>query len=163
MTAAIPTYNSGWATEIALDVQWSHATAPLARVILIEAPDASLSSLVGAIDLADSMGPGIVSMSFGSAEGSWTASADPAFGAASMTYLGAAGDSGAGVEWPAVSAHVVAVGGSTLTYTGSGARSEVVWSGTGGGISAYVPAPAYQTGRSPAWARGPTAPCPTFR
>jgi hypothetical protein len=36
------------------------------------------------------------------------------------------------------------VGGTTLTYTG-GARSEVVWSGTGGGVSAYVATPSYQS------------------
>ena len=149
MTAITPTYESGWATEIALDVQWSHATAPQARIILIEAPDASLNSLVGAVELANSMGPGIVSMSFGAAEGNWTGSLDSSFGAAAMTYLGAAGDSGAGVEWPAVSSHVLAVGGSTLTYSGSGARSEAVWSGTGGGISQYVAAPGYQTGAVP--------------
>jgi hypothetical protein len=149
MTAAAPGYNSGWATEIALDVQWAHATAPLARIILIEAPDASTTSLRAAVALANAMGPGVVSMSFGAAEGSWTASMDSTFTAAAMTYVAAAGDAGAGVNWPAVSAHVLAAGGSTLTYTGSAARSESVWSGTGGGVSAYTPTPAYQTSAVP--------------
>ncbi|MEC5216219.1 hypothetical protein RCH09_001162 [Actimicrobium sp. GrIS 1.19] len=144
-----PAVDAGWATEITLDVQWAHATAPLARIILIEAADASLNSLLGAIKLANAMGPGVVSMSFGANEGSWTASVDSAFTAAGMTYLAATGDSGAAVSWPAVSPNVVAVGGTSLTYSGSGARSEVGWSGTGGGISAYVPTPAYQTNAVP--------------
>lgn len=90
LTGTAPAYNSGWATEITLDVQWAHATAPLARIVLIEAADASLNSLLGAVKLANAMGPGVVSMSFGAAEGNWTASVDAAFSAAKMTYLAAA-------------------------------------------------------------------------
>ncbi len=149
MTSAAPAYDSGWATEITLDVQWAHATAPLARIILIEAPDASLNGLLGAIKLANSMGQGIVSMSFGATEGSWTASVDSAFTGTGMTYLAATGDLGAAVSWPAVSPNVVAVGGTTLTYTGTGTRSEVSWSGTGGGTSQYTAKPSYQTNAVP--------------
>ena len=149
MTATAPAYNSGWATEIALDVQWAHATAPLARIVLIEAPDATLNSLLGAVKLANAMGPGIVSMSFGATEGNWTASVDSAFAGVNMSYLAATGDSGASVQWPAVSPKVLAVGGTTLTYSGSGARSEASWSGTGGGTSLYTPTPAYQSNTVP--------------
>ena len=149
MTGTAPTYNAGWATEITLDIQWAHATAPLARIVLIEAPDASLNSLLGAVKLANTMGPGIVSMSFGAAEGNWTSSVDSVFTGAGMTYLAATGDSGAAVSWPSVSSNVVAVGGTTLTYSGTGIRSEVSWSGTGGGISAYTATPAYQNNTVP--------------
>ena len=149
MTSAAPAYESGWATELALDVQWVHATAPLARIVLIEAPDPSLNSLLGAIRLANAMGPGVVSMSFGTLEGNWTASVDSAFNGTNMTYLAATGDSGAAVSWPAVSPKVIAVSGTTLTYNGSGARSEVVWTGTGGGVSAYTAVPSYQTNAVP--------------
>ena len=145
MTATAPAYNSGWAMEITLDVQWAHATAPLARIVLIEAPDASLNSLLGAVRLANQMGPGVVSMSFGAAEGNWTASVDSAFTGKNMSYLAATGDSGSGVSWPSVSSNVLAVGGTTLSYSGSGARSEAAWSGTGGGVSAYTALPSYQT------------------
>lgn len=144
MTATAPTYDSGWATEIALDVQWAHATAPLARIVLIEASSSSYNNLLGGIKLANAMGPGIVSMSFGGSESSGTSSAESAFAASGMTYLAATGDSGAAVSWPSSSAKVLAVGGTTLTYTG-GTRSEVVWSGTGGGVSAYVATPSYQS------------------
>jgi hypothetical protein len=149
MTTAVPPYESGWATEIALDVQWAHATAPLARIVLIEAADASLNQLLGGVKLANAMGPGVVSMSFGATEGNWTASVDAAFKAPNMTYLAATGDSGASVSWPSVSPAVLAVGGTTLTYSGSGVRSETGWSGTGGGMSAYTPTPAYQNSTVP--------------
>ena len=145
MTSKAPAYNAGWATEIALDVQWAHAIAPMARIVLIEAPDATVSSLTGAIALANRMGTGVVSMSFGAQEGSWTASADAVFTTSGMTYLAATGDSGVQVCWPAVSAHVLAVGGTTLTYGSGAGRSEVAWSGSGGGVSAYTDRPSYQT------------------
>jgi len=149
MTASAPAYDAGWATEIALDVQWAHATAPMARIVLIEAPDASLNSLLAAVGLANSMGPGIVSMSFGSAEGNWTASVDSVFTGSNMSYLAATGDSGTGVQWPAVSTHVLAVGGTSLSYSGIGARSESAWSSTGGGISSYTAVPGYQNSSVP--------------
>lgn len=145
MTASAPSYDAGWATEIALDVQWAHATAPLARIVLIESASASYSDLLGGVRLANNLGAGVVSMSFGGSETSSTSAVDSVFAGANMTYLAATGDSGAGVAWPSVSAKVLAVGGTTLTYSGAGARAEVVWSSTGGGVSAYVATPAYQS------------------
>ncbi|MFG6465127.1 S53 family peptidase [Roseateles sp. BYS87W] len=153
LTATAPAYDSGWATEIALDVQWAHATAPLARLVLIEAPDASVTSLSNAVSLANRMGSGVVSMSFGANEGSWTSSYDSVFSGSGMSYLAATGDNGAAVSWPSVSTKVLAVGGTTLTYSGSGTRSEVTWTGTGGGTSAYVALPSYQSGTIGGYAR----------
>ena len=149
MTSTRPAYDSGWATEIALDVQWTHATAPLARIVLIEVADSSYDTLLSGVKLANAMGPGIVSMSFGGPESSGTTASETTFSQANMTYLAATGDSGAGVSWPAVSAHVLAVGGTTLSYSGSGMRSEVAWSNTGGGVSQYTPTPAYQSSAVP--------------
>jgi subtilase family serine protease len=149
MTAAAPPYEAGWATEIALDVQWAHATAPLARIVLIEAADPSLNSLLGSIKLANAMGPGVVSMSFGTNEGNWTSSVDAAFSGVNMTYLAATGDWGSQVMWPSVSSKVVAVGGTTLNSVGNGTRSEVGWTLTGGGISAYTATPSYQASNVP--------------
>jgi subtilase family serine protease len=153
LTATAPAYDSGWATEIALDVQWAHAIAPLARIVLIEAPDASVGSLSNAVALANKMGAGVVSMSFGAAEGSWTSAYDHVFATAGMSYLAATGDDGTQVLWPSVSSRVLAVGGTTLTYSGSGTRSETTWSGTGGGTSAYVALPSYQSGSIGGYAR----------
>ena len=95
--------------------------------MLIEAANASISELGGAIALANAMGPGVVSMSFGAAEGSWTPGQDSLFGATGMSYLASTGDNGSQVNWPSVSAKVLAVGGTTLTWSGSGTRSETVW------------------------------------
>ncbi len=145
MTTTAPAYDSGWATEIAIDVQWAHATAPYARIVLIEAPDGSVSTLYAAVQLANQMGPGVVSQSFGAAEGPWTSGYDALYDASNMTYLAAAGDAGAQVVWPAASAHVLAVAGTSLSYSGSGPRTETVWSETGGGVSAFVATPPYQS------------------
>lgn len=142
-TATAPAFNAGWAEEIALDVQWVHATAPLARIVLIEAPNNLIPSLLSAINLANAMGPGVVSMSFGGTEGNWTSSADSSFSSADMTYVAATGDSGAEVNWPSVSSQVLAVGGTSLNSF-SGSRSETSWSRTGGGVSLFVAAPEYQ-------------------
>ena len=84
MTASAPAYDSGWATEIALDVQWAHAIAPLARIVVIKAPDASVNGLSNAVKLANNMGPGVVSMSFGANEVDWTSSFDTVFTAAGI-------------------------------------------------------------------------------
>lgn len=149
MTSTAPAYDSGWATEIALDVQWAHATAPMARIILIEAPDASLGSMSSAIRLANAMGPGIVSMSFGAGEGSWSGLLESSFSGTNMSYFGATGDWGSQVMWPSVSPRVVAVGGTSLSYTGTGPRKEVGWSSTGGGVSLYTAAPSYQNSSVP--------------
>lgn len=144
LAAKAPAYDPNWAVEIALDVQWVHATAPLARIVLIESANASLNELGAAVQLANSMGPGVVSMSFGGNEGAYVSSFDYLFKQTGMTYFAATGDNGYGVSWPSVSPTVVAVGGTSLNYSGTGSRSEITWAGTGGGISAYEAAPSYQ-------------------
>lgn len=144
MTTVAPAYDEGWAMESALDVQWAHATAPLARIVLIEAPDTMSGNMVSAIKLANAMGPGAVSMSFGAPEGGWSLNLNSAFNGMNMSYYAATGDTGSSVQWPAVSPNVVAVGGTSLSYSG-GLRSEVSWKGTGGGTSSYTGAPSYQT------------------
>jgi subtilase family serine protease len=70
-----------------------------------------------------------------------------------MSYLAATGDDGAGVMWPAVSNRVVAVGGTSLSWTGSGTRSETTWSSTGGGVSSHMAKPSYQAGTANATKR----------
>ncbi len=148
LKATAPAYNAGWAPEIALDVQWAHAMAPLARIVLIEVATPSGSDLTGGVQLANKMGPGVVSMSFGTPEGDWVQQSDAVFGAAGMTYFASTGDGGTQVNWPAVSPGVVAVGGTSLAWDGSSTRYEAAWAGSGGGISAYEPAPSWQAGVS---------------
>jgi len=67
-----------------------------------------------------------------------------------MTYIAAAGDSGAQVLWPAVSPNVVAVGGTGMDWSGTGTRFEQAWGSGGGGMSAYEALPAWQSGVTPA-------------
>lgn len=146
MTNKVPKYDVRWAQEIALDTQWVHAIAPLARIVLIESPNATIGELGGAIKLANKLGPGVVSMSFSAPEGSWVTQATYStqlFSTDKMTYLAATGDNGTAVGWPAVVPSVMAVGGTTLNYTAN-SRSEVAWTGSGGGVSKYVKAPAFQ-------------------
>ncbi len=70
-----------------------------------------------------------------------------------ITFAASSGDSGSkacnpkGVESPASSPHVVAVGGTSLYVTNSaGYRSETAWSGSGGGVSTVFAKPSYQNG-----------------
>jgi subtilase family serine protease len=143
ITAQAPAYSAAWATEIALDMQWAHAIAPLARIVLIEAANNG-SGLLDAIALANKLGPGIVSMSFGGAENSSVLNTAPLFSGTGMGYVAATGDSGSAANWPAVMPGVLAVSGTSLRVAATGGRSETTWSLTGGGLSKVVPLPAYQ-------------------
>lgn len=145
-----PSNNSGWALETSLDVQWAHAIAPGARIVVVVAKSASLSNLLGAVDYAvKTLGAKQVSMSWGSAEFSTEAGYDSHFNKAGVSFFASSGDSGAGVIWPAASPYVVAVGGTTLQLDSAGnAITETGWSGSGGGISVYCKKPAWQTGFS---------------
>jgi len=138
-----PKTDGGWALEISLDVEWAHAIAPAANILLVEAKTNSLSNLFGAVDYAVNRGAQIVSMSWGSGEFSGESNYDSHFNHA-LLFVGSAGDSGGGVEYPAASPYVVAVGGTTLNFTNGVFTSETAWSSGGGGISADEPEPTYQ-------------------
>ena len=146
LLAAAPAYNADWIVEIGLDVQWAHAIAPFARIVLIEVADTNSNSLLGGVALANKMGAGVVSMSFGAPEGNWVKASDSSFATTGMTYVAAAGDDGAQVLWPAVSPSVLAVGGTSLQWSGSGTRYEAAWASSGGGVSAYEALPTWQSG-----------------
>ena len=148
---SLPQNDSGWAGEIALDVEWAHAIAPAANILLVEAGSATMSSLDAALDYArNASGVVAVSNSWGGGEFSTEKSQDVHFttpaGHAGVTFTVAAGDSGAGAEYPSSSPDVLSVGGSTLRLTSSGTwSSESVWSGGGGGVSRYEGVPSYQS------------------
>jgi len=150
MTSTAPAYNASWAPESKLDVQWAHAIAPLARIVLVELPSAMSNAIIDGNTLAARLGAGVVSMSFGLAEAAWVPTTDSSFTATGMTYVAAAGDSGAQVLWPAVSPNVLAVGGTGMDWSGSGTRYEAAWLSGGGGMSAYEALPAWQSGVTPA-------------
>jgi subtilase family serine protease len=137
--------NGGWALEISLDVQWAHAIAPDAKILLVEAKSNSLTDLLAAVDYARSRSDVVaISMSWGGGEFSSESAYDSYFTSTyGATFFASSGDNGAGVIWPSVSPNVVAVGGTRLTFS-SGSVSETAWSGSGGGISKYEAEPSYQ-------------------
>jgi subtilase family serine protease len=141
-----PAANANWAVEVALDVEWAHAVAPKATILLVEAPSNSLSDLVAAVDVAVRDGASVVSMSWTAGEFSGETSLDNHFVSNGVTFLAASGDSGTGVAYPAASPDVVGVGGTTLTLTASGSySSETAWSGSGGGLSTMEREPSFQS------------------
>lgn len=148
----LPPANNIWAREIALDVQWAHAIAPKANILLVVADNNSIGNLNTAIAYAARQ-PGVVvvSMSFGGGEFPGQSTSDTVFvtppGHPGVTFVASSGDFGAPPSQPAISPNVLAVGGTTLTLDGAGnVVSETGWSGSGGGISAYVAQPPYQAG-----------------
>lgn len=141
--------DSGWALEIALDIQTAHMIAPTAKILLVEAKSNSGTDLLAAVDYARKRQDVVsISMSWGGGEFSSEASYDWHFVSPyGATFFASSGDSGNGASWPATSPNVVAVGGTTLTFNLDGTlASETAWSGSGGGVSLYQPMPAYQQG-----------------
>lgn len=146
MSSFIPN-NSSWAIEDALDVEWAHAIAPSAKILFIEARSNSGSDLMKAVRYANSRSDVVaVSMSWGgdefSSENNYETSFISPYGAVNFA---SSGDNGHGTSWPAVSANVIGVGGTTLSLNSSGGfASETAWSGSGGGVSSYIAEPNQQ-------------------
>ena len=68
-----------WEVEEALDVEWAHAIAPGAQIILVEANSQSLSDLMASVATAASQpGVSVVSMSWGFPEGQAVFASDEA-------------------------------------------------------------------------------------
>jgi hypothetical protein len=158
--ASLPaTYNAGWALETALDVEWAHAMAPKANIVLVECTSNTYDDLITAgTQAAVAAGATVVSMSFGGSEATYY---DSSFTSSNVTFLASTGDKGvASTGYPSLSQYVVAVGGTSITTADAAANygSEVVWntstsnndgtgnngSATGGGVSNYTSQPSYQ-------------------
>ena len=135
-TTRLPAANAGWALEISLDVQWAHAIAPGAKILLVEASSSSLGNLLTAETYAVGHAK-YVSNSWDSSEFSGETSYDGYFTAKGVSYFVAAGDSGTPATWPSASPNVISVGGTTLNLTNGVFSSETGWSDGGGGCSAY--------------------------
>lgn len=144
-TGRQPAANSNWAVETALDVEWAHAIAPQATILLVEASSNSLSDLLASASVAVRDGASVVSMSWTVGEFSTEHNQDNHFVSNGVTFLAASGDSGNGVAYPAASPDVIGVGGTTLSLDSHGNYlNETAWSGSGGGLSAYEREPAFQ-------------------
>ena len=137
----------GWELEESLDVEWAHAMAPGASIMLVEASSDSNSDLLAGVQYAAAHA-NVVSMSWGGSEFAGETAYDTQyFDQAGVTFVASSGDDGAPAEWPSVSPNVLSVGGTALTLgPGNVWSSEVGWSGSGGGPSAYESQPSYQNG-----------------
>jgi subtilase family serine protease len=141
----------GWEIEESLDIEYAHGMAPAATLYLVEAQTNSLFDLTCAVSVASSLvasaSGGEVSMSFGGGEFSGETAFDRVFTTPSVVYFASTGDS-AGASYPASSPNVVAVGGTSLSRNliSGDFLGENVWQNTGGGPSAFEPAPSYQAG-----------------
>jgi subtilase family serine protease len=142
-----PRADKGWAQEISLDLDMASAICPNCRILLVEASSNSFANLGAAEDYAAAHA-NVISNSYGGGEFSseTTSTYNGHFNHPGVAITVSSGDSGYGVEFPAASQYVTAVGGTTLVRNSS-ARGwgETVWSGAGSGCSAYVPKPSWQT------------------
>ena len=153
--ALMPTPNKGWALEISLDLDMVSAICPNCKIMLVEANNASLNSLGHAVRTAFRHGAKYISNSYGGPE-------DPSELVADRLYYkhpgvvvtASAGDEGFGVQYPAASRFVTAVGGTHLVRSSNKRGwSERAWGppdpaqgigATGSGCSKFEPKPAWQ-------------------
>jgi subtilase family serine protease len=144
-----PRTNCGWAQEAALDIEWAHAMAPSAKIVLVEANSNSFTDLFTAVDVASRL-PSVkeVSMSWGGGEFSGETAADSHFPQNNgVVYFASSGDTGGIVIYPGASPFVVACGGTSVQTNNAGQfQGETGWSGSGGGPSAFESRPSYQNG-----------------
>lgn len=138
--------NQAWANETTMDVQWAHAIAPRAKIKLVVAEAATMSSLLGAVNKAKTLGAAQIAMSWGGPEstndvGTYESVFSNAPG---ITFIASAGEKGYPI-YPGTSPKVVSVGGTSLSLDDAGNRiDEVHYPSAFGGFSAYQARPAYQ-------------------
>jgi subtilase family serine protease len=143
----LPSGDYGWAEEESLDLDAVSSACPTCHILLVEASSASTSALSTAeTSAAKAAGVVAISNSYGGAEAASETSTDSAYNHPGIAITVSSGDSGYGVEYPAASRYVTAVGGTTLTQaSNSRGWTESAWSGAGSGCSAYEPKQSWQT------------------
>ncbi|HKI16621.1 MAG TPA: MBG domain-containing protein, partial [Isosphaeraceae bacterium] len=150
----VTTQNVNIVGEASLDVEWAHAVAPGASIVVYNAAfepynaTASFENVIEAMQQASKLpGVSVVTLSYGEPESSLAAaglneqSFDSDFTTPGVTFLAASGDSGIygdggyvpAAEHPAASPNVVSVGGTSIVidsagdYPGTGPSGEVAW------------------------------------
>ena len=160
-------YNSTWAMETSTDVEWAHALAPEAKIVLLVANSAYTSDLQDVVSYAVSNHvANVLSLSWGTPESSLPINSELTYSnvysqAASigMTILAASGDYGAysggstlTVDFPASDPYVTGVGGTSL-YSFNSEFHQSGWGGivngqsygSGGGFSSLFGTPYWQS------------------
>ena len=141
-----PATDVGWDQEQALDLDMVSAACPNCRIVLVQGTDALVSNLAAAVNTAASLGANAISNSYGLTESSSLSSYDSAYHHPGLAVTASTGDSGYGVQFPANSAWVTAVGGTSLSKaSNSRGWTETAWSGAGSGCSAITAKPNWQT------------------
>ena len=141
-----PATDGGWAQEISLDLDMVSAVCPNCHIVLVEANSNSLADLEASERTAVAAGANAISNSYGSSEtGFFFKPDDSAYNAPGVAITASSGDNGYGVEFPASSGFVTAVGGTTLSKASNGRGwSETAWSGAGSGCSSFFSKPSWQ-------------------
>jgi hypothetical protein len=141
LTSPLPATNAGWTGEISTDIETAHGVCPNCSILLVEATNASFTSLEEAEETAVRLGATEISNSFGST-GEEPPSERPAFNHPGVVVTASAGDNGylnwlekpatGSAVYPASSPNVVAVGGTRLLRGAGGTWvSESVWNDGG--------------------------------
>ena len=133
-----PSADLGWSQEQALDVDVISAACPDCKILVVQASSASFADLGAAVNTAAKQG-GVVAISNSYGGGD---APDSTYGQyynhAGIAVTASTGDGGyKGGSYPASSAYVTAVGGTSLKMSGNTRSSETVWSGAGSGCSTY--------------------------
>jgi kumamolisin len=138
-----------WGLEESLDIEYAHALAPNAAIILMEAASNSNDDLFAAVQAANNLltthhVKGQISMSWGEGEFPGEASNDSNFTANGVTYYASTGDR-PGTEYPSVSPNIIAVGGTVIQRSGGNFTKQIAWFDGGGGLSTMEPIPSFQS------------------
>jgi len=140
-----PAMDVGWAQETALDLDMVSAMCPNCHILLVQASSASFSALATAENTAARLGAHAISNSYGGGE-SGSNYYESAYNHPGVAITASSGDDGYGVEFPASSPHVTAVGGTSLRRASTTRGwAENVWTGAGSGCSAIYAKPKWQT------------------
>jgi MYXO-CTERM domain-containing protein len=151
-----PPPDDNWTVETALDVDMVSAACPLCNILVVQADDNLGDGLLVAQDTAVQLGATVISNSWGGPEEANTppsqiAATEAHFNHPGVAIFASAGDDGyndggEGPDYPATSAHVIAVGGTRLLRV-SNERGwiETAWSRGGSACSLSIPKPDYQT------------------
>lgn len=149
-TTSAPPENPTFTTATSVSLDMISATCPNCHLLLVEATSTDLIDLGTAEDEAVTLGANVIDNPWTIAEaslGSTETSYDQYFNHPGVAITAPAGDSGYGVNYPAASQYVTAVGGTTLSPDSSSPTGydEAAWDDTGSGCSAYEAKPSWQT------------------
>ena len=142
----LPAPNAGWALEESLDIEMVSAVCPKCHILLAEANDNIDTNIAATVATAARLGATEISNSYGEPEYAGERQLEPYYDQPGVALTAAAGDNGYGVSYPAASAYVTSVGGTSLWPDKSTSRGwkEQAWAGTGSGCSTQIPKPAWQ-------------------